>query len=73
MSILSVQQLVQPERAKLTSSPCINICTLIDDHCIGCGRSKGEITEWRTATEERKLEILERIADAGIQRGLRGV
>lgn len=27
------------------SSPCVGICTLVDEVCIGCGRSIGEITE----------------------------
>jgi len=49
---------------KLTSeipSPCIQVCTVVDGFCIGCERSKEEITEWLRATDERKLEILERI------------
>jgi|TARA_B100000497_G_C7336072_1_gene221669 predicted Fe-S protein YdhL (DUF1289 family) len=49
---------------KLTSkvpSPCIQVCTVIDGICIGCERSAKEITEWLRATDERKLEILERI------------
>jgi predicted Fe-S protein YdhL (DUF1289 family) len=49
---------------KLTSkvpSPCIQVCTVIDNICIGCERSAKEIAEWLRATDERKLEILERI------------
>jgi predicted Fe-S protein YdhL (DUF1289 family) len=46
---------------KLTSSPCIQVCTIIDEYCIGCGRHSEEITEWLTATNERKTQILERI------------
>ena len=52
------------EPAKLTSevpSPCIQVCTVVDGFCIGCERSAEEITEWLRATDERKLEILERI------------
>ena len=52
------------EVVKLTSevpSPCIQVCTVVDGFCIGCERSKEEITEWLRATDERKLEILERI------------
>jgi predicted Fe-S protein YdhL (DUF1289 family) len=59
-----VQQPVLAELVKLTSkvpSPCIQVCTVIDGICIGCERSAKEITEWLRATDERKLEILERI------------
>ena len=59
-----MQQLVLAEPVKLTSevpSPCIQVCTVVDGFCIGCERSAEEITEWLRATDERKLEILERI------------
>jgi predicted Fe-S protein YdhL (DUF1289 family) len=59
-----VQQPARAELVKLTSkvpSPCIQVCTVIDNICIGCERSAKEIAEWLRATDERKLEILERI------------
>jgi len=59
-----VQLLVLVVRVKLISSPCVKICTLIDNYCAGCGRSMSEIIEWRTATDKRKKEILERITNA---------
>jgi predicted Fe-S protein YdhL (DUF1289 family) len=40
-------------------SPCQNICVLQDGICIGCGRTDDEITEWYTATDDRKIEIIE--------------
>jgi hypothetical protein len=43
-------------------SPCIKICTLQDNFCIGCGRSTQEIAEWTKASDKRKKEILERLA-----------
>jgi predicted Fe-S protein YdhL (DUF1289 family) len=51
---------------KLTSSvesPCINVCTLSDNVCLGCYRTGDEIVEWLHATDDRKIEILERIAN----------
>lgn len=56
--------LVQAEHVKLTSkvpSPCIQVCTVVDGFCLGCERSAKEIAEWLRATDERKLQILERI------------
>jgi predicted Fe-S protein YdhL (DUF1289 family) len=61
-----VQQLVLVVLVKSTSnvpSPCIMVCTINNEKCIGCGRSQDEIREWFTATDIRKLEILKRIAD----------
>ena len=44
-------------------SPCIKICTLQDNFCIGCGRSTQEIAEWTKASDKRKRDILERLPD----------
>ncbi len=42
----------------IISSPCINICTLKEGLCIGCGRNLQEIGEWASASDNRKQEIL---------------
>ena len=66
MLTLSVQPHVQVAPAKSISkivSPCIKVCTLENDFCIGCGRTQKEIAEWFTASEKRKREILERLQD----------
>jgi predicted Fe-S protein YdhL (DUF1289 family) len=37
-------------------SPCVNVCTIKDDLCIGCGRTLEEIANWTAMTnDERKL------------------
>ena len=66
MLIHSLQPPVQVAHVKSISkvvSPCIKMCTLQDDFCIGCGRTTQEIAEWAKATLERKKEILERLPD----------
>ena len=66
MLIHSLQPPVQVAPVKSISkvvSPCIKICTLQDNFCIGCGRSTQEIAEWSTATARRKKHILERLPD----------
>ena len=66
MLIHSLQPPVQVAPVKSISkvvSPCIKICTLQDNFCIGCGRSTQEIAEWSTATARRKKKILERLPD----------
>jgi len=44
-------------------SPCVKVCTLKEDFCIGCGRTTQEIAEWGKATIERRKEIIERLPD----------
>ncbi len=39
-------------------SPCIGICTLKDNICIGCLRTIQEIAEWTIYTPEQKEEVL---------------
>jgi|MDTC01.1.fsa_nt_gb predicted Fe-S protein YdhL (DUF1289 family) len=64
MLIRSPQQLAQAGHVKSTSSipsPCIKVCTIENDHCLGCGRSTDEIKEWFYCDDQRKLEIIEQI------------
>ena len=66
MLIQLPQQLALVVLVKSTSeveSPCINVCILEDGYCIGCGRTQDEIGEWFYADDDRKLEILERLAN----------
>lgn len=66
MLIHSQLQHAQVEPVKSTSSvpsPCVKICTIIDNQCIGCDRTTDEIREWFYCDDERKKEILERISN----------
>jgi len=66
MLTLSVQPPVQVAPVKSISkvvSPCVKICTLRENFCIGCGRTTQEIAEWASATRERREQILERLPD----------
>lgn len=42
-------------------SPCISICQLDwqRSFCIGCHRSREEIGEWLSASDDRKKEIID--------------
>jgi|TARA_R100001509_G_scaffold87718_1_gene49983 predicted Fe-S protein YdhL (DUF1289 family) len=35
-------------------SPCIGVCELKDDVCIGCNRTIEEITNWVPISQEKK-------------------
>ena len=66
MLIHSLQPPVQVAPVKSISrivSPCVKVCTLKEDFCIGCGRTTQEIAEWGNATRERREQILERLPD----------
>jgi predicted Fe-S protein YdhL (DUF1289 family) len=46
----------------MVSSPCKNICKYDSDFiCIGCKRSREEITKWSNATDMEKLQILKNV------------
>jgi len=63
MSTRLVRQRARVVHAKSTSnvpSPCIRVCKIEDDHCLGCGRSSDEIREWFYCDDTRKEEILEK-------------
>ena len=47
---------------KLT--PCISVCTLENDICIGCGRTKKEITEWLKYSKKKRMIIMRRLKNA---------
>lgn len=64
MSIRLRQRRALGERVRSTSSvpsPCVKICTIIDNKCIGCDRTADEIREWFYCDDQRKKEILKRI------------
>lgn len=43
-------------------SPCVSICRMKNGLCEGCRRTIGEIAEWSGASDDRRREILARIA-----------
>ena len=42
-------------------SPCIKVCTLEDNICIGCYRTQDEIREWMIYTDEQKKIVLDQL------------
>ena len=41
-----------------TKDPCIDICKINDDICIGCGRTKREIRAWKKLDKDDKRIVL---------------
>ena len=42
-------------------SPCVKTCRLEEEVCVGCGRTKAEISQWLRMTDEEKNRILKRL------------
>ena len=42
-------------------SPCVKICKLENEVCIGCGRTQDEIREWVIMTNSQREVIMERL------------
>ena len=47
-------------------SPCIKVCTLEDDMCIGCFRTQDEIREWMIYTDEQKKIVIDQLEERKI-------
>ncbi|MCW5297337.1 DUF1289 domain-containing protein [Herbaspirillum lusitanum] len=48
--------------SKEVKSPCVSLCHLKHDVCTGCGRSKSEITEWKSMKHKAQKMTVERAA-----------
>lgn len=46
-------------------SPCIKVCKLQHDICIGCFRTINEIKHWRKMTQSEKQKVLDNIKQRG--------
>ncbi|MEC9481854.1 MAG: DUF1289 domain-containing protein [Halomonas sp.] len=46
--------------AKKIESPCVSICKLKGDLCIGCGRSLDEIRMWQSMKRPERMNTLKR-------------
>lgn len=49
---------VKRERGLKVSTPCVKICKMQDEVCIGCGRTLEQISNWSSYSEEERAEIM---------------
>jgi len=40
------------------STPCVRKCKLINDYCVGCGRTWQQIRDWSFYKESERLSIM---------------
>ena len=51
----------------MIKSPCKKVCKIVtrisndERFCLGCGRTPYEIKEWKTASDEYKQKVLDRL------------
>jgi predicted Fe-S protein YdhL (DUF1289 family) len=45
----------------MIASPCINICRIEGNVCVGCNRTLNDITDWYKLSDDEKQEILDRL------------
>ena len=45
-------------------TPCIKVCVVdgSSGHCLGCGRTLGEIARWATFTDDQREDVLALLA-----------
>ena len=43
------------------STPCIKVCKLVKNKCIGCGRTFTQISNWMNYTESKRRRIMEKL------------
>ena len=43
--------------ANVVESPCINVCKIENDVCVGCGRTLEEIAHWSEMTDADKEQV----------------
>lgn len=45
-------------------SPCIRTCQLVDDVCVGCGRTRTEIATWSRISDAERAAVMTRLGKA---------
>jgi|DEB0MinimDraft_10_1074344.scaffolds.fasta_scaffold16282_2 predicted Fe-S protein YdhL (DUF1289 family) len=48
----------RPHRLGKTPSPCIRVCRLENDECVGCKRTVDEIRDWMIMSEYEQKKLL---------------
>jgi len=44
-------------------NPCISVCKLQGDICLGCGRSRDEMKSWKGMKNKERKQVNERAAE----------
>ncbi len=53
-----------PRSTFMVESPCVSICRLENDVCVGCKRTLQEVASWSRLSDEEKQQVLDRIVSS---------
>jgi hypothetical protein len=59
--------MTRPERSQPIVSPCLNVCKIENDVCIGCFRTLDEISVWSKLSTLKRNEIMKLVKKRGSQ------
>ena len=59
--------MTKPERSQRIVSPCLNVCKIENNICIGCFRTLDEISVWSKLSSLKRSEIMESAKKRGSQ------
>jgi predicted Fe-S protein YdhL (DUF1289 family) len=48
-------------KKSLIESPCISVCRMENEVCVGCGRTVDDIVNWYDMTDDEKQAVLNRL------------
>ena len=48
-------------KLSLIESPCISVCRMENEVCVGCGRTVDDIVNWYDMTDDEKQAVLNRL------------
>ena len=49
-------------------TPCVSVCRLENNICVGCSRTLDEIAKWSKMTDEERMVIMKRLG-YGVRKG----
>ena len=59
--------MTKPERAQRIVSPCLNVCKIENNICIGCFRTLDEISSWIKLSDHKREKIMKILKKRGSQ------
>ena len=48
-------------KPSLIESPCISVCRMENEVCVGCGRTVDDVVNWYDMTDDEKKAVLNRL------------
>jgi predicted Fe-S protein YdhL (DUF1289 family) len=51
--------MTRQKRSQSIASPCLNVCKIKNNICIGCQRTLEQISNWSKMTDEERKKIMQ--------------